>query len=168
MPLDEPSMRLALQPFLFPGWEVADDKGGVAKVRMTQEAADRIVDLSKGEPYLFQVLGANAWRAGITSLIDIADVETGWLRSKTYANAHVENILERLPKRERDLLEAMAKLPTPDRTATNIAHAMGLKDASELGPTAARLDTRRGIVERGKPYGFRHRAVEAYLTSDWP
>jgi hypothetical protein len=26
----------------------------------------------------------------------------------------------------------------------------------------------RGIIERGRLYTFRHRAVEAYLTNDWP
>lgn len=35
-------------------------------------------------------------------------------------------------------------------------------------PTAQRLDTVRGIIDRAKPDSFRHRAVEAYLTSDWP
>ncbi|OOB92291.1 hypothetical protein B0T42_01370 [Rathayibacter sp. VKM Ac-2630] len=26
----------------------------------------------------------------------------------------------------------------------------------------------RGIIDRGTLYRFRHRAIEAYLTSEWP
>ncbi|WP_279630800.1 hypothetical protein [Rathayibacter sp. VKM Ac-2804] len=37
-----------------------------------------------------------------------------------------------------------------------------------MGTTAQRLDTVRGIIDRGKLYGFRHRAIEASLTSEWP
>ena len=59
-------------------------------------------------------------------------------------------------------------MPAAERTAVNIARAMGLTEAAQVGPTAQRLDTIRGIVERGRPYRFRHRAVEAYLTSNWP
>jgi hypothetical protein len=135
---------------------------------MTQAAADRIVALCKGEPYLFQLLGANAWRAGTDEIIGLDDVEVGWQRVKTFANAHVETVLERLPQREREFIETMASLPASQRTATGIAKAMGLKDARDIGSTAARLDTRRGIIDRGKPYVFRHRAIEAYLTGDWP
>lgn len=36
------------------------------------------------------------------------------------------------------------------------------------GATARRLDTSRGIISRGKRYSFRHRAIEAYLTTGWP
>ncbi|MDH6238225.1 hypothetical protein [Cryobacterium sp. CG_9.6] len=45
---------------------------------------------------------------------------------------------------------------------------MGFAKTTDAGPTSQRLDSVRGIIERGKPYSFRHRAVEAYLTSDWP
>ena len=62
----------------------------------------------------------------------------------------------------------MAGLPPADRTLTRIAERAGFSSASAAGPTSQRLDTVRGIIGRGKPYSFRHRAVEAYLTSDWP
>lgn len=53
-------------------------------------------------------------------------------------------------------------------TLTKIATAMGHDKASDAGPTSQLLDSIRGIISRGKPYRFRHRAVEAYLTTDWP
>ena len=45
---------------------------------------------------------------------------------------------------------------------------MGLEKATDAGPTSQRLDTVRGIIGRGRLRTFRHRAVEAYLTSGWP
>jgi len=45
---------------------------------------------------------------------------------------------------------------------------MGLPSATQVGPFSQRLDTVRGIIVRGKPYTFRNRAVEAYLSTDWP
>jgi hypothetical protein len=51
---------------------------------------------------------------------------------------------------------------------TRIAERVGFAKTTDAGPTAQRLDTVRGIIARGKPYTFRHRAVEAYLTSEWP
>ncbi len=36
------------------------------------------------------------------------------------------------------------------------------------GATSQRLDITRGIINRGSAYSFRHRAIGAYLTSDWP
>jgi hypothetical protein len=62
----------------------------------------------------------------------------------------------------------MAELSPSARTLSGIAHKMGLTKATDAGPTSQRLDTVRGIIGRGRPYTFRHRAVEAYLTSDWP
>ena len=35
------------------------------------------------------------------------------------------------------------------------------------GPTSQGLDITRGIINRGKAYSFRHRAIGAYLTSNW-
>lgn len=45
---------------------------------------------------------------------------------------------------------------------------MGHARASDASHTSQRLDSTRGIIRHGKPYSFRHRALEAYLTSDWP
>ena len=62
----------------------------------------------------------------------------------------------------------MAALEPEDRTLTNISRQLGHKAVTVAGPTSQRLDVVRGIIQRGKPYRFQHRAVEAYLTSDWP
>ena len=84
------------------------------------------------------------------------------------AEAHVQRILDRLPAREREFIEAMAELAPEERSLTNIARKMGHAKATDAGPTAQRLDLNRRIIQRGRPYHFQHRAVEAYLTSNWP
>jgi len=167
-PIDDADLTMALRPFVTGGWEVPDEQGGTSVVRMTPEAADKIVELCCGEPFLFQLAGERAWYAGTSDVITVDDVVEGWALVYHEAVAHVERILERLPARERQFVEAMAAMPAAERTAVNIARTMGLAEAAQVGPTAQRLDTIRGIVDRGRPYRFRHRAVEAYLTSDWP
>ncbi|MFB4353944.1 ATP-binding protein [Microbacterium sp. LS_15] len=166
--LDDEDLVEALQDFVIDGWPVSDGSEGAGRVRMDPEAAASIVDLCRGEPFLFQLVGEQAWYADTTATITAEHVRQGWRGAQREATAHVERILERLPARERQLLQTMADLPTGERTATRIAEAMGFAKVTEVGPTAQRLDTVRGIIDRGKPYTFRHRAVEAYLTSAWP
>lgn len=166
--IDEDDLAEALQEFVLDGWEVAAADGGTARIRMEPDAAALIADLCRGEPFLFQLAGEQAWYAGEGTAITADEVRRGWRSAQREATAHVERILERLPNRERQLLRAMADLPAPSRTLTRIAEAMGLPKVTDAGPTAQRLDAVRGIIDRGKPYTFRHRAVEAYLTSDWP
>lgn len=166
--IDDDDLAEALQEFVLRGWEVPDPSGGTARIRMEPDAATLIIDLCRGEPFLFQLAGEQAWYAGTTPTITADQVRQGWRGAQREATAHVERILERLPARERQLLEVMAGLDAADRTLTRIAEAMGFAKVTDAGPTAQRLDTVRGIIDRGRPYSFRHRAVEAYLMSDWP
>ena len=167
-PIDDDDLISALQLFLVEGWEIPDGDGGTSRIFMEPAAQRAIVDLSRGEPFLFQLAGQQAWYAGTGDLITRAQVIAGWEVAFDEAIAHVERILARLPRREREFLEGMAALEPEDRTLTAIARSMGLERGSAAGPTSQRLDSIRGIIRRGKPYTFRHRAVEAYLTSDWP
>jgi len=166
--IDDDDIVAALQDFVLPGWEVADGAGGTGRVRMEAEAVAAIVDLCRGEPFLFQLAGESAWYAGTGPTITRQQVLSGWRGVQREAAAHVERILGRLPSRERAFLDAMAALPARDRSLTRIARALGLSRAAEVGATAQRLDTVRGIIDRGTLYSFRHRAIEASLTSDWP
>lgn len=158
----------ALQPFIIDGWPVADDLGSITRIHMEPAAARTIVELCCGEPFLFQLAGEQAWYAGSGDLVTRSQVLTGWRAARAEAATHVERILDRLPTRERDFVQAMAERPAHERTLTRIAKDMGFTKATDAGPTSQRLDSVRGIIDRGKPYTFRHRAVEAYLASDWP
>ena len=166
--IDDDALTSALQPFVTEGWPIADDAGGVGRVFMEPAAQRAIVELAHGEPFLFQLAGERAWYAGTDDLITAEHVKTGWRDAAPEAEAHVQRILDRLPPRERHFLEAMAALPPEERTLTNIARSMGYERTTDAGPTAQRLDLTRGIIRRGRPYDFRHRAVGAYLTSEWP
>ena len=167
-PIAKDDLTMALRPFVTQGWEVANDQGGTARIHMTAAAADMIVDLCCGEPFLFQLAGERAWYAGTGDIITVDDVREGWHAVRGEAAAHVERILDRLSDMERQFIEAMAALSPEDRTLTIIAKTMRLSSGSQAGPTAQRLDTVRGIIERGRPYTFRNRAIEALLTSRWP
>ncbi len=167
-PLDDDDLRSVLQQqFVLGGWAVADDDG-VRPIHMEPAAVEAIVEVCRGEPFLFQLAGERAWYAGTGDLITCEEVLRGWRGAQGEATAHVERILGRLPQRELDFLEAMAKLPPNQRVLTRIAAEAGFDKATDAGPASQRLDRVRGIITRGKPYSFRHRAVEAFLTSDWP
>ncbi|TQJ29770.1 ATP-binding protein [Microbacterium sp. SLBN-146] len=166
--LDDGDLASALRPFLIDGWEVPDGDGGMSRVFMTPDAVDRIIELCCGEPFLFQLAGERAWYAASTNIITLDHVEAGWKSARAEAETHVQRILQRLPDRERQFVEAMAGLSPDERTLSRIAKELGLKRASDAGPTSQRLDTVRGIISRGTQYRFRHRAAEAYLTGDWP
>lgn len=163
------ALEAALQPFVLSGWEVPDNVGGTGRVTMEPAARDKILELCKGEPFLFQLAGEKAWYAGSTDVITRDQVIRGWAETaRDEAAGHVERIIERLPQREREMLEAMIDLPPDKRSLKNIATSMGFEKSTQAGPTSQRLDTNRKIIRRGKIYTFRNRAIEAYLSSEWP
>lgn len=167
-PIDDDDLAEALQDFVLPGWEVDGRSGMLERIRMEPDAATAIIEICRGEPFLFQLAGQHAWNADRSPVITREQVLRGWRGAQREAVAHVERILARLPERERAFVEAMAAVPPADRKLTRIAAEMGYAKATDAGPTSQRLDTVRGIIDRGRLYSFRHRAVEAYLTSDWP
>lgn len=166
-PLEDDDVRGALRPFAHVGWPVLDEDGE-HRVTMTPGAIEAIVARCLGDPFLFQLAGQHAWDAGEGAVIAEGDVVAGWEQARPEAVTHVERLLARLPDLERSFLDAMAGLDPDERTATSIARALGYDRASQVGPIAQRLDTVRGILERGRPYSFRVRAVEAHLGGTWP
>ena len=55
--IDDEALMTALQPFVTEGWPVANDAGGTDRVFMEPKAQRAIVDLARGEPFLFQLAG---------------------------------------------------------------------------------------------------------------
>lgn len=166
--IDDADLTAALQTFVTEGWPVATEAGGVERVFLAADAQRAIVERARGEPFLFQLAGERAWYAGTDNLITAEHVKAGWRNAVPEAEAHVQRILDRLPARERQFIEAMAELAPEERSLTNIARKAGYEKATDAGPTAQRLDRARRIIHRGSLYRFRHRAVEARLTSNWP
>jgi len=161
--IDADDYSLALMPFVVSGWDA-----GIGRVYLSQEGMEQLVTLCKGDPFLFQLAGERAWFAGTSSIVSGDDVERGWIGASTEASGHISRIINRLPEKERLLVETMAKLAPEDRTATNVAQVMGFSDSSQIGTTAKSLDEGRKIIFRGKPYSFQNKAIEAFLTSEWP
>ena len=166
--IDDADLTAALQTFVTEGWPVATEAGGAERVFLAADAQRAIVERARGEPFLFQLAGERAWYAGTDNLITAEHVKAGWRNAAPEAEAHVQRILDRLPARERQFIEAMAELAPEERSLTNIARKADYEKATDAGPTAQRLDRARRIIHRGRPYRFRHRAVEARLTSNWP
>lgn len=166
--IDDADLTAALQTFVTEGWPVATEAGGAERVFLAADAQRAIVERARGEPFLFQLAGERAWYAGTDNLITAEHVKAGWRNAAPEAEAHVQRILDRLPARERQFIEAMAELAPEERSLTNIARKAGYEKATDAGPTAQRLDRTRRIIHRGRPYRFQHRAVEARLTSNWP
>ena len=167
-PIPDDDLILALQSFVLRGWEVTGQDGGTALVRIDDDAARTIVELCQGEPFLFQLAGEKAWNAGRGDTVTREEVLHGWGTATGEAAAHVERILDRLSGKEREFVEVMAHLPERERNLTRIAQEMGYPRATSAGPFAQRLDTTRAVIQRKPAYRFQHRAIEAYLTTDWP
>jgi hypothetical protein len=161
--LPDEDISAALHRFVFEGWHT---DGGL--VWFAPDAAATLTSLCRGEPFLFQLCGERSWYAGQNNIITANDVLRGWSSMEKEALSHVARVIDRLPERERGLIEAMAELPADKRNATAIASVMGFTDASSIGSAAQRLELDRGLISRGKPYAFTNAALEAYLTSEWP
>lgn len=167
-PLSDKDLESALQSFVMDGWPVPDGEGGTTRIGMQPDARDAILDLCQGEPFLFQLAGYHAWYAGDSEIITREQVLHGWRTAKREALSHVERILERLPEREEQMIQVMAALPPEERSLKNIAREMGYSNSTQVASFARRLDTTRGLINRGAVYSFRHRALEAHLVRDWP
>jgi hypothetical protein len=163
--LDDTDVRVALAPFTTTdGWPVGPHRPGVV---MDEEAVDRLVGLSLGDPFLLQLAGHAAWNAAPDEqVITVGHVNAGWASERGEARSHVERLLNRLPERERELVDTMAALAPSGRTLTAIATRMG-RSANQLGSAAQRLEE-HGIIARGRPYTFAARTVEALLAQTWP
>lgn len=166
--IDDDAFLTALQPFVTQGWPITTDTGETEHIVMTPDAQRMIVELACGEPFLFQLAGQNAWYAGTDNTITAEQVRKGWRLAAGEAETHVQRILDRLPTRERQFLDAMAALAPNERTLSTISSAMGYHSPTAAGTTAQRLELARGIIDRGRLYSFTNRAVEAMLTSAWP
>lgn len=163
--IDDTELRVALTPFTTPtGWQVSGRGGGVA---MTEDAIRAILACVLGDPFLFQLIGKAVWdNQPDQQVITVDHVTAGWQSVKGEARSHVERLVDRLPARERELVETMARLAPKRRTLTNIATELDVT-ATQLGSTAARLED-RGVIARGRPYTFNARTIEARLQGAWP
>ncbi len=108
-------------------------------VTITDDALERIIDVTHGYPYFLQEWGKHAWEAAGASPIALDDVE----RASDLAIAALDESFfrvrfDRLTPSEKRYLRAMAELgPGPHRSG-DIANMLG-REVTSLGPTRAQL-----------------------------
>ncbi|WP_070887285.1 ATP-binding protein [Pseudomonas sp. D1-3] len=127
-PLEPPQARLA---FVKP----ARDEGVV----VDPDAADKVVQVTRGYPYFIQEWGSSAWDAASDDHISLADVESASL----YAVAALDESFfrvrfDRMTLAEKIYLRAMASLGEGPHRSGDIAAALG-RTSQSLGPVRSAL-----------------------------
>lgn len=166
--LDVHELRAALHPFTDQGWPVLGDDGPAA-VHMAPEAVDLIVDRCLGDPFLFQLAGEAAWRAGDGLQITGEEARRGWGLVRRETLRYVEGRMGDLSDLQLSVLRAAASLPESGRTGEGVARVLGRGSSSELASTLQSLDRVHRLVRReAGRLTFRSEAVRRHLVGDWP
>ncbi len=161
--LDDADLQLALRPFVTDGWETFDSVAGTHRVRMEPAAAEVLVAAAQGSPFLFQLVGEAAWNAGTGAVVTAEEASRGVAASAREIDGHFALRLADLSERQRAYLLAAAAFDDGDRTAANVAAALGSTSAA-VASTAQALDVRHRLVRRvGGKVVIRSPGLLAYL-----
>lgn len=115
-------------------------------VDVTQGALDLIYETTQGYPYFLQEWAYHAWNCSTGPVIDRQDVLVAAQRAERQLDASFFRVrFDRLTKREKSYLRAMASLAGPTATASEIASVLGAKTQS-LAPM------RSGLIIKGMIY----------------
>jgi Cdc6-like AAA superfamily ATPase len=108
-------------------------------VSVTEDALQKILDLTQGYPYFLQQWGSHTWRAAQCSPIQIEDVEKASVTAVAALDESFFRVrFDRLTPGEKKYLRAMAELgPGPHRSG-DIAAQLG-RAVNLLGPTRSAL-----------------------------
>jgi Cdc6-like AAA superfamily ATPase len=108
-------------------------------VGITEDALQKILDLTQGYPYFLQQWGSHTWRAAQCSPIQIEDVEKASVTAVAALDESFFRVrFDRLTPGEKKYLRAMAELgPGPHRSG-DIAAQLG-RAVNLLGPTRSAL-----------------------------
>jgi hypothetical protein len=145
--------------FDYPGVDRLSDDAAITAIRepirhegadITGDALDMIVSKTKGYPYFLQEWGYHTWNTAPASPITANDVERATSTVLTQLdNGFFRVRLDRLTRREKDYMRAMAELgPGPHRSG-EIASMLGI-DVTAAGPL------RSGLVKKGMIYSRQH------------
>jgi len=127
-PLEPPQARLA---FVKP----AQDEGVV----VDSEAADRVVQVTRGYPYFIQEWGSSAWDAARDDHITLADVESASLHAVAALDESFFRVrFDRMTLAEKVYLRAMASLGEGPHRSGDIAASLG-RTSQSLGPIRSAL-----------------------------
>jgi len=127
-PLSPEDSRLALK-------QPIEDEGA----RITDEALETIVELTRGYPYFIQEWGKQVWDCTLSSPIDGDDVELATVAATTALDQGFFRVrFDRLTPHEKSYLRAMATLGPGTQRSGDIAAALG-REVTSLGPIRAQL-----------------------------
>lgn len=120
----------------------------------SEDAVDRILELTEGYPYFLQEFGKQAWNVSPGPVIRRSDVDAAAaLAQDDLDHGFFRARIDRTPDADRDYLRAMAALggPGPYRSG-DVSRAMG-KTTSQTGPV------RDNVIKRGLVFAPRHGEV---------
>jgi hypothetical protein len=167
-PLEDADLREALRPFTTDGWPVLGEDGE-ARVVLDVEAADLLVEVPVGDPFLFQLAGEAAWNAGAGPVITGEEARRGWQSARREVERYVGSRLRGLSDLQLEVLRAAAALPADRRASGEVARAVGRRSSAEIASTTRSLDVEHRLIRReAGRIVFRSPAVEAYLAGGWP
>jgi len=116
----------------------------------TDDALDEIVAKTEGYPYFLQQWGYEAWNFAETRRITINDVEGATFRAvKQLDESFFRVRFDRLTRREKDFLFAMAALPGPQLRSGDVAEKLNVKGTA-IGPV------RSSLIAKGMIYSPAH------------
>lgn len=142
-PLSDADATKALQEPVRNEGVVFDDK-----------ALKEILSITKKYPYFLQEWGSQAWKVATASPIRLEDVQEATNRSITQLDQNFFRVrFDRLTRREKEYLRAMAELGSGQHRSGDIAEKLGIKVAS-----AAPL--RSGLIRKGMIYSPIHGDTE--------
>ena len=126
-------------------------------VRWTDDAIDRVVDLTEGYPSFVQEYGYAVWEAkGPAALIDLEIARSGVDQARLNVARQYRSVWRGVTPAGRDYLQALAELGGEAKTA-DVAHALGRKPTETtmtlkmLKDRGALRSPRRGTVEMARP-----------------
>lgn len=120
----------------------------------SDDAVDRVLELTEGYPYFLQEFGKQAWNVSPGPVIRRSDVEAAAaLAQDDLDHGFFRARIDRTPDADRDYLRAMATLggPGPYKSG-DVSRAMG-KTTSQTGPV------RDNVIKRGLVFAPRHGEV---------
>lgn len=122
--------------------------------RISRQALQQIVDVTKGYPYFLQEWGYQAWNMADDSPIDVDDIK----RTTPEALRRLDESFfrvryDRLTPKERDYVLAMAKLGQGPYRSSDVAANLG-EDTQALGPCRSK------IIHKGMIYSPAHGDVD--------
>ncbi|WP_115686283.1 ATP-binding protein [Corynebacterium senegalense] len=136
-----------------------------AGTQFTPEAADAAARFTQGYPYLVQLIGYLAWEQA-TGVIDAGAVESVRREAIERLGTQVHQpSLRDVPPRQREYLDAMARLGGQDVTSADLAETLG-RPVTSLSDTRAKLIERDLITPSGwGAVSFAQPYLGEYITS---